>query len=345
MHVDHIIPKTDRILVTGASGFIGSKVVEILPEYGFGNVRCFVRPSSRLDRLKGALERFGGESQVELVSGDLLSREDCRKAAQDISVIIHLAAGFDKSFAGAFMNSALATRNLIEAFLEVGQPKRFVNVSSFAVYSNLKMERGALLDENCPIEDAPQERHDAYAFGKLKQEELVREFGETRGLPYVILRPGAVFGPGKPDLSGRVGINTFGFFMHLGGSNELPLTFVDNCAEAIVLAALKPGVDGEIFNVVDDERLTSREFLSARKAATKFFSISVPYPMAYLGCLLWENYSKRSHGQLPPVFNRRRAAADWKGNHYTNKKLHTRLGWKPKVKMADAMKLFLAQYQ
>jgi nucleoside-diphosphate-sugar epimerase len=179
----------------------------------------------------------------------------------------------------------------------------------------------------------------------LKQEEIVRDYGKKRGLPFVILRPGAVFGPGKPDISGRVGINTFGFFIHLGGSNELPLTFVDNCADAIVLAGLKPGVDGEIFNVIDDERLTSREFLCACKQAKNFFSIWIPYPLVRFGCALWENYSKRSKGQLPPVFNRRRCAAEWKGNHYSNEKLHQRLGWKPKITMADAMNLFLAQYK
>jgi nucleoside-diphosphate-sugar epimerase len=104
-------------------------------------------------------------------------------------------------------------------------------------------------------------------------------------------------------------------------------------------------VDGETFNVVDDEKMTSREFLSARKSARPFFSIWIPYPLAYLGSVLWENYSKKSGGQLPPVFNRRRCAAEWQGNRYTNQKLHDRLGWKQKVPLADAMKLFLAQYQ
>jgi nucleoside-diphosphate-sugar epimerase len=335
----------DPILITGANGFIGRRVIENLLARGFSRLRCLVRFSSKLEDLKTVLEKFPDAKNVEIIYGDVISREDCRKAAQDISIIFHLAAGFDKSFAGAFMNSALGTRNLIEAFLECGKPKRFVNVSSFAVYSNLKMERGALLDENCPLEDAFQERYDAYGFGKLKQEEIVRDYGKKHGLPYVILRPGAVFGPGKTELSGRVGINTFGFFIHLGGSNELPLTFVDNCADAIVLAGLTSGVDGETFNVVDDEKMTSREFLAARKKIKKFFSISIPFPLARIGSTLWENYSKKSNGQLPPVFNRRRAAAEWQGNRYTNAKLKQRLNWKPKVKMADAMKLFLSQYK
>jgi nucleoside-diphosphate-sugar epimerase len=346
MNSPYIASQNDRILVTGSSGFIGAKVVKILLEYGFTNLRCFVRPSSQLARLSNTLRQFDAGENVELVTGDLLSCDDCRKAAEGVSIIYHLAAGIEKSFAGAFMNSALATRNLMDAFLEFGQPKRFVNVSSFAVYSNLKLQRGALLDETCAIEDAPQERFDPYCFGKLKQEELVREYGEQRKMPYVIIRPGTVFGPGKEELSGRIGINTFGFFIHLGGSNRLPLTFVDNCAEAIVLAGLKYDVNGEIFNVVDDEALTSKQFLNAYKKTLKpFFSLRVPYFFAYGMSLLWEKYSKWSKGQLPPVFNRRRCTAEWKSNRFSNKKLRHRLGWEPRVKMADAMTSFLAQFE
>src|SRR5213082_141740 len=257
MSAEDIASPGDCILITGSSGFIGSTVVEVLLSHGFANLRCFVRSSNRLGRLQNALSRVEAAKNVELGKGDLLSRDDCRKAAEGVSIIYHLAAGMEKSFAGAFMNSALATRNLMDAFLQFGEAKRFVNISSFAVYSNLGLRRGALLDENCPLEDAPQKRFDAYGFGKLKQEELVKEYGEKHKLPYVILRPGYVFGPGKTELNGRVGINTFGFFVQVDGSHLLPLTFVDNCAEAIVLAGLKAGVDGEVFNVVDDDLLTS----------------------------------------------------------------------------------------
>lgn len=346
MSSERIITPGDRILITGSNGFIGSKVVEILFEYGFRNLRCFVRPSSKLSRLEAVLSRFGAADEVEVITGDLLSRDDCRRAAEGVSVIYHLAAGIEKSFAGAFMNSALAARNLLDAFVEHGVPRRFVNVSSFAVYSNLGLSRGDVLDETCPLESAAQERYDPYGFGKLKQDQIVAEYGKNHHLPYVILRPGMVFGPGKPALSGRVGIDTFGIFLHMGGSKPLPMTFVDNCAEAIVLAGLKPGVDGQVFNVVDDEPLTSRQFLRAYKqGARNFFSMPVPYFFARMLCGLWEKYSKWSQGQLPPVFNLRRCSAEWKGNRYSNHKLKTELGWTPRVPMDQAMSAFLSQFK
>jgi nucleoside-diphosphate-sugar epimerase len=345
MNSEHIILAGDRILVTGSNGFIGVRVVKTLLEYGFSNLRCFIRPSSRLDRLEKALSQFEAGKNVELVTGDLLSRDDCRKAAEGVSIIYHLAAGMEKSFAGAFMNSALASRNLIDAFRRYGQPRRFVNVSSFAVYSTLSLKRGEVLDESCPIEDAPQQRFDAYGFGKLKQEELVKEYGRKYELPYVIVRPGYVFGPGKQELSGRVGIGTFGFFIQVNGSNCLPLSFVDNCAEAIVVAGLKANVDGKIFNVVDDELLTGRQFLKAYKGKVRSFrSIRIPYFVGYGLSSLWEKYSKWSKGQLPPAFNRRRCAAEWNWHRYSNQKLKDRLGWKPRVPMGEAMEAFLAQF-
>jgi nucleoside-diphosphate-sugar epimerase len=344
MNSEYIVSLDDRILVTGSNGFIGTKVVEILLEYGFSNIRCFVRPSSYLGGLKNVFAKFDAGRNIELVTGDLLSRDDCQKAAEGISIIYHLAAGTEKSFAGAFMNSALSTRNLMDAFLKVGKPKRFVNVSSFAVYSNLSLKRNSILDETCPLETAPQERFDAYGFGKLKQEEIVREYAKHYRLPCVTLRPGYVFGVGKQELNGRVGIKVFGPFMQVNGSNLLPLTYVDNCAEAIVLAGLTPGIDGEVFNIVDDDLLTARQFLKTYKVAKRFRSVRVPYWVAYSACYAWEEYSKWSKGQLPPAFNRRRCAANWKSQRYSNEKLKTRLGWKPRVPMNQAMKTFLAQF-
>jgi nucleoside-diphosphate-sugar epimerase len=337
---DLIIRLDDQVLITGSNGFIGSRVVENLLRFGFSNLRCFVRPSSDLTRLQSILAT-APDARINVMEGNLLSRDDCTKAAKDVRVVFHLAAGIEKTFPGSFMNCVVTTRNLLDALVQEGKLQRFVNVSSFAVYSNRNIRRGGLLDETCELEDKAAERAEAYVFAKLKQDELVREYGQKHGTPFVILRPGAVFGPGISHLTARVGIDTFGFFMHLGNSNQLPLTYVDNCAEAIVLAGAKPGVDGEVFNVVDSDLPSSRQFLKMYKRHGKrFLSLYVPYWVFYGFCWMWESYSRWSEGQLPPAFNRLRCAAYWRGNNYTNEKLRVRLGWTPRVSFLEGAKRY-----
>lgn len=335
MNDDNIVAKHEPILITGSNGFIGSRVVETLLRSGFSNLRCFVRPSSDLTNLR-AIIATAPEARIEIVSGNLTSPDDCVKATRDASVIFHLAASSDKTFPGSFMNCVVTTRNLLDAAVRSGCLRRFVNISSFAVYSNWHIPRGGLLDEKCELESHSVERAEAYVFAKLKQDQLVIEYARAYGFPYVIVRPGAVYGPGTRHITGRVGIDTFGVFLHLGGSNQLPLTYVDNCAQAIVLAGIKPGVEGEIFNVVDDDLPSSRRFLRLYKQRGKRFrSLSVPYWLFYCFCWAWERHSKWSQGQLPPSFNRRRCAAYWKGNRYSNQKLKDRLGWKSNVSFSE----------
>jgi len=216
-----------------------------------------------------------------------------------------------------------------------------VSVSSFAVYSNTQKPKRRLLDESCPVEARPELRGEAYCFAKVKQDEIVSEYGKRFGTPYVIVRPGYVYGPGKPAITSRVGIDTFGIFLHLGGSNKIPFTYVDNCAEAIALAGLKKGVDREVLNVVDDDLPSSRQFLRLYKRnVRRFRSLYVPHFLSYLLCYLWEKYSGWSEGQLEPVFNRKRWHAHWKKTGYSNDKLKARLGWMPRVSMAEGFKRY-----
>jgi nucleoside-diphosphate-sugar epimerase len=333
-----IIKPDDLILVTGASGFLGPRVVESLLNRGFRNVRCFARPSSNSEKLEAIIRRFQDRARIEVIRGNLLSRENCEAATKDVAVIYHLAAGRgQKFFADAFLNSVVTTRNLLEASRQHQCLRRFVSISSFSVYSNTGKPRWRLLDESCPVESHPERRGDAYSFAKLKQDELVTEYGKKFGIPYVIVRPGHVYGPGNEGITGRVGVGTFGIFLHLGGSNSIPLTYVDNCAEAIVLAGLREGVDGEVFNVVDDDLPSSRRFLGLYKKNVRWFrSIYVPRAVSYLLCWLWEKYSNWSEGQLPPAFNRAIWHAYWKKTRYTNEKIKSRLGWNPRVPPAEA---------
>jgi nucleoside-diphosphate-sugar epimerase len=342
---ESIVTQNETILVTGAAGFIGAKVVETLLSNGYHNLRCFVRPTSKIVPLKKIIEEFT-ESNVCIIEGNLLSQDDCEKSTKDVSLIYHLAAGVDKSFPGSYLNSVVTTRNLLDSIVEKSIIKRFVNVSSFAVYSNLNLSRRDLLDESCDIHDPPDQINDAYTFSKIKQDELLKEYAKKFNISYVIVRPTTVFGPGKSFIPYRVGINTFGFFLHIGRSIHVPLTYLDNCAEAVVLAGLKKGIDGEVFNIIDDALPTSRKYLKLFKKYVKSFrSYYVPYWVAYLFCHYWEKYSDWSEGQLPPLFNRARCSTFWKGNKYSNDKLKSMLGWEPKIPMEKALMTFFNDKQ
>jgi nucleoside-diphosphate-sugar epimerase len=336
-----ILSSEDPILVTGAAGFIGFRVVENLLERGFQNLICFGRHSGSLADLQHVANRFPG-SQIKLVKGNLLSRQDCEAASKDAALIIHLAAGTgEKSFPDAFINSVVTTRNMLDAGLKSGRLLRFVLISSFSVYTNCHKPRGRMLEESCPTEDRGDLRGEAYCFAKFKQEQLLVEYSKNFGVPYVVVRPGSVYGPKKQAIIGRVGLDTFGLFLHLGGANTIPFTYVDNCADAIVLAGLVRGVEGEIFNVVDDDLPSSRKFLRLyKKNVNQFKSVYVPHAVSYALCWLWEKYSSWSEGQLPPAFNRRRWHAYWKKTRYSNEKLKNRLGWKPRVPTAEGLQRF-----
>ncbi len=334
-----VLEGADRILVTGANGFIGKRVVQSLLDYGFRNIRAL----TRLAMSPASSVEDKGDS-VEILQGNLLSPGDCLKATKDVKVVYHLAAGRgEKSFPDAYYNSVVSTRNLLDACVKNGPLRRFVNVSSFTVYTNNDKPQGRLLDEGSPVETRPTLRGNAYCFAKVKQEELAIEYARKYRLPLVTVRPGVVYGPGNEQIHGRVGIGTFGLFLHLGGSNPVPLTYVDNCADAIVLAGITPGIEGEVFNVVDDDLPSSRDFLRMYKRDVKQFrSIYVPQWMSYLLCLCWEKYCAWSHDQLPNLFNRRAWRATWKKTTYSNDALKSRLGWSQRVSTPEGLQSYFA---
>ena len=338
---DFIVGQDDPILVTGATGFIGSRLVVNLLNRGFRNVRCFARPSSAVARLNSLSASPNAAGRVEVIRGNLLSREDCNSATKDVALIFHLAAGRgEKSFPDAFMNSVVSTWNLLEASIQHKCLRRFVNVSSFTVYTNTKKPRWRVLDESCPVETRPELRGEAYCFAKLKQEEIVTQYGKKFGIPCVIVRPGVVYGPGNEAIHGRVGIGTFGVFLHLGGSNVIPFTYVDNCADAIAMVGVQKGTDGDIFNIVDDDLPSSRQFLRLyNRQVRRLKSIYVPHILSYALCYGWERYSAWSEGQLPPAFNRKRWHANWRKTHYSNAKLKG-IGWIPKVPTAEGLRSY-----
>lgn len=198
MERELIAEKNEKILVTGASGFIGCHVVEVLLKQGFNSIRCLVRETSDTARLEVIISNNNTNGQIEIIRGNLLSSECCSAIVKDVSVVYHLAAAMGtKIFSEAYLHSVVTTKNLLEASIKQKSLKRFVNVSSFIVYSGPRGRRKNILDELSPVEKEPEKRAQAYCYGKVKQDEIVIYYGDKYGLPYVIVRPGTVYGPGK----------------------------------------------------------------------------------------------------------------------------------------------------
>ena len=328
-----------KILVTGAGGFLGVHVVERLLAHGYTDIRCLLRDPAKADRLTKISESYP-KAQLEFCYGNLRSKADCARVMSDVSLIFHLAAGLKGSAAEMFADSAVASRNLLET-LETRDPSlvpatRFVLVSSFGVYGVAALRRGARVDEKTPLETHPELR-DIYSHSKLRQEQLFWEHQQKTGFELVVLRPGVIYGPGGGAFSGRVGLQIGPLFFHLGGSNLLPLSFVDNCAEAIVVAGTHPDSAGQVYNVHDDELMTASRYLREyKKHVNPIRSIRLPYFMTRMLAWSLETYHRRSQGQLPAIITRYKAASAWGGNKFDNSKLHA-LGWRQLVSTPDAM--------
>jgi len=328
-----------KVLVTGAGGFLGVHVVERLLAHGYTNIRCFLRDPGKTKRLIELSEQYVG-AQLELCYGNLRSKADCAVAIADVSLIVHLAAGLKGAPAELFADSVVVSRNLLEALeARAVSPKkntRIVLVSSFGVYGVVPLGRGARIDERSPLENHPELR-DTYSHSKLRQEQLFRDYQIKDGFELVVLRPGVIYGPGGGAFSNRVGLQIGPVFLHMGGRNLLPLSYVVNCAEAIVLAAGHPDSAGQVYNVHDDDLPTASGYLRLYKRHVKrIHSIRLPYFVTRMLARSLESYHRSSQGQLPAIITRYKAAAAWGGNSFDNAKLHA-LGWRQLVATPDAL--------
>jgi nucleoside-diphosphate-sugar epimerase len=332
-----------KILVTGAGGFLGKAIVERLLAHGETDLRCMLRDPSKARGLEQIASRYP-EAKLEFVTVNLRNLAEIGRAVSGCEIVIHAAAALKGSPAEMFMDSVVASRNLLEAVVNEVRPIRVVLVSSFGAMGVAEMRRGAMVDESAPLERHPEQR-DVYSHSKLRQEQLFWEYREKYGFELVVLRPGVIYGPGGGHFSNRVGLSLFGRFLHLGGNNLLPLTYVDNCAEAIVVAALYPGANGQIYNVVDDDLVTSKQYLSLYKDRVKpVRSVPVPYFALMWGSRMVERYSERSRGQLPAIFTPYKTRAMWGGNQFSNAKLKS-IGWRPLISTHEGLERAFAAFR
>jgi nucleoside-diphosphate-sugar epimerase len=324
-----------KTLVTGGTGFLGRRVVAELLRRGH-DVRCLARSGPAAARLRAELPAESLTS-LELVSGSLQDVRSCRGLIDGCDRIVHVAAAKTGAPALLFLNTVTTTRALVEAARNT-HVERFVLVSSLGVYGTNELKRGEELTEECPVDPTP-ERRDPYTFAKVAQEQVCWDAYREYKLPLVIIRPGVIYGPGGDCLSARVGLRFGNTMLRIGGGHRLPYIYVDNCAQAIALAATAAGVEGHAYNVIDDELPTGREVLRTyRKRVEHLHVIPLPLTMLPLAARLYEGYRIWSNGLIPPVLTRYRTQAQWKPLRYPNQRAKTALAWSPIVGMEEGLR-------
>jgi 2-alkyl-3-oxoalkanoate reductase len=314
-----------KVLVTGAGGFLGDAVVRSAKAAGH-DVLAMVRPASA--------QSASTVAGVTLVKGDLRQGGDWQAALAAADAVIHCAAAASGDLPTQLAGTVLATENLLSA-LPAGL-KRFVHISSFSVYDFAAPGFLGRFDEQTPLEALPL-RRDAYTQTKLQQEKMVRDHCAAKGTPLAVIRPGAIYGPGKNW--------NYGTAMKLGPLDlvfaplsPMRLTYVDNCADAIVAALEAPIVASDVFNVVDDEQPGYLTYHRRARAAGAKAGLGVPVPyLAVLGLGLAARIASKlffgGKAKLPEMFDIPRQRVQWRGLRYGNSHAKQALGWQPRVSL------------
>ena len=294
---------SQRALVTGGAGLIGSHVTDLLERRGW-KVRV-------LDNLEPNTHKRGKPSWVnpkaEFVEGDLLDRETIAAALKDIDVVFHQAAygGYMPEIAKYVRVNSLGTAQMLETIREENIPVRKIIVaSSQAVYSEgaancpthglvfppvrpLEQLRTGDWEVHCPLcgavttsaptpENAPVGGETVYGLTKVDQEKLVLLWGKQTGIPTVALRYSCTYGPRQSIFNPYTGViaifctrllNNLPPVFYEDGEQTRDFSFVEDIARANLLAAETDKLDGLPVNVGSGRGVTIREIAERVSAA------------------------------------------------------------------------------
>lgn len=235
--------------MTGATGFIGSHLVEALQQNGV-TITVLARSPQ-----KSAALLAGG---VTVVAGDLHSAEGLGRATRGQDVIYHVAGSVAARSEAEFLHSNRdGTRNLIAAAEATGDRPRFILVSSLAAGG--PAPRGLPLDGSEPARPVT-----AYGRSKLAAEEAAR----TSSLPWSIVRPPIVYGPRDREVLKLFRIARLGIAPVFGdGSQELSAVHASDLVAALMAVAATGATEGRTYAACHREIFTSRDFARAVGAA------------------------------------------------------------------------------
>lgn len=318
-------------LVTGATGFIGSHLVEALLQRGV-HVRCLLRKTSDLKWLKGL--------PVERTYGDCSDKTSLKGAVKGVDLVFHLAAVTkavkEKTY---FEINALGTKNLIQACLD-NNPRiqKFIYLSSQAA-------AGPCRNGNKKKESDLCEPVSPYGQSKRMGEELALTHAQE--LPLLILRPCAVYGPRERDFFNFFKLISKRIKLYLSGQvQRISLCYVQDVIQAILLAAESQTTSGEIFFLSDGNDYSVKEVLDliAQTMDIHALRIRVSKRMILGIAFFSEYFSKIS--QKPSLMNKGKAKEmvqeDWTCDIT---KVKTILGFQPQFQLSEGIRLTYHWYK
>ena len=284
-----------KVLVTGAAGFLGGHLVDMLLERG-DEVRAMVRPvedASRLQKLAG----------VEVVHGDLTDAESLKRAVQGVQRVYNVAAktgpwGLEEVY---WAVNVRGLADLVGASMTAGV-QRIVHTSSITVYGH---HLHGIVSEDHPYhaEDNP------YSRSKIAGEKLIANLVKDNDAPVVIARPGWIYGPRDTASFGRfVALVESGKGFLVGsGKNIVPIVYVRDVAQGLIKAGdAGDEVIGHTYTLADDRRVTQAEYLNTIADCLHVSHISRRFPYTALYAtgrtaeLLWRAMGRRKAAP-PPI--------------------------------------------
>jgi nucleoside-diphosphate-sugar epimerase len=306
------------ILVTGATGFVGSRLTAILAAREKAKVTGTGRNLDRVLYLK--------DHGVTLQSVDLLNTDELKKLVDGKEIVIHTAAAMQADADTAQKVNVEATEVLVRLAGEAGV-KRFVHVSTVGVYD---MRTHKLVDETVPL---ALNHSSAYPRTKAQAEQRATEVAATYNMELSIVRPSMIYGPGHGFWSEEMFKNVLAGnpVMLADGSGNFKPIYNDDVVDAIILCAKHPKAAGEAFNIVDG-LTTWREFMGHYAKLSGKELKSVPLFIARLLA-----FANKIPGITAPIDQGfiEMATSD---KDFPNKKAADLLGWKPQVTYKEGMK-------
>ncbi|MCX6353896.1 MAG: NAD-dependent epimerase/dehydratase family protein [Candidatus Aureabacteria bacterium] len=315
---------TQRVLVTGATGFTGGHLCLRLAERGYG-VRVLVRSPEKAASL--------ATRGVEVFQGDLKDSGSVMKASEGCATVYHIAATYrqegvpDQEFRDV---NVRGTQHALEAALRCGA-ERFVHCSTVGVHGHISHPPAD--------ETAPYGPGDLYQETKLEGEKLALEYFRVKGLPGVVFRPTGIYGPGDTRfLKLFRHIKSRRFHMIGSGGVYYHLTYIDDLVDGIILCGTKKEALGNIYILGGENYVTLNEMVRtiAEILGVGISRVKIPFWPVYAAAFVCEKLCKPI-GIEPPLY-RRRVDFFRKDRAFDISKARRELGFDPKVGVREGLK-------